>query len=126
MTYTYKGYPSGCPPDDCDDCKGTYYRLCTNDDVSDPKHYKSYFQLGKRRDSDDCEARALSLRCTKEQAISLIDMMGDGIGRYILVLELNGGHGDMRLSRSSSGHCNWWVPDTVQAMSYVHHVEGPY
>jgi hypothetical protein len=127
LNYSWPGdYPLDCPPDDCDEGCGKYYRILTNPDRTDPNHYKSYYDLKRGNDVNTCGRRALSLRMTREQAKALIDIVGERIGRYIICLNLRGNHGLVKITNLVKGHCNWWIPLGVNPVDFCEgEVEGP-
>ncbi len=115
--YTFAGYPNDCPPRDCGERCGTYYRLLTSANKNDPEHHRTYHELRKGHDPDSCAARALTIVLTEQQARGYQASLGPMyrfMGRY----ELNGGHGVVRVGNRQTGHCSWWVPDGVSPSAY--------
>jgi len=89
--------------------------------------YRSYYQTtGKHPGS--CKDRALSIFSELDDAIELINSVGEKIGRFIITLELNGGHGKIQVNNNPSvgGHCDWWVPPSTDPTDYEAQRSGPY
>ncbi|MGH2637963.1 MAG: hypothetical protein ACRDF4_01540 [Rhabdochlamydiaceae bacterium] len=124
MGYSYPDYPKGCPPSNCIEECGTYYRVAEDEEVK-KEHFQSYYELGIITNPKRCDGRAVSLRRTREQAIELINSLGDSIGNYLFEMQLKGGHGIIQHNNSESGHCNWWIPKTVDPTKYAVSIEGP-
>ena len=128
MRYTFTGYPENCPPEPREEMCGTYYRLVRNNNIADPSHFKSHYELNQRldlEDSDPCSRRALSMFKEYDQAVNLSKNYPK-LGKFIACLNLNGGHGVVCKDECKYvGHHNWWVPSGVVAADFCPKIEGP-
>lgn len=116
-SYEFPGYPTGCPPAECGESCGTYFRLLTNANRDDPEHYLTYHDRRVGHDPDSCESRALSVVLTEAQARGYQASLGPQY-RFIGKFDLTGGHGLVRIGNRQTGHCSWWVAGGVRPALY--------
>lgn len=129
MMYTFPNhYPTDCPPQPHNEMCGTYYRLAKNKNISDPKHFMSYYEekrMIKLEDTNPCSRRALSMFKDYEDAVIMSKQIPT-LGKYVARLDLTGGHGVVCKDGFASGsHHDWWLPNNVNACNYCSKIEGP-
>lgn len=126
--YTFPShYPPGCPTPPHTPNSGTYYRLVKNDNPLDPNHYKSHYETGERPDlesKEPCGRRAVSVFKDIDDAILLWQLFPTK-GKYVAVLNLNGGHGVVKNVPHNpfKTHHNWWVPNGVSAQNFCNDIK---
>ncbi len=121
----YSQYPFNCPPNGATELSGIYHRAIKHESPF-PEDFFSPFIRNTHPNLDDCERRAISIDNSIDDTIRAIGQM-PALGKYVAILELNGGHGLIQKapSRKRKGHCNWWIPNHVGPVQFVSKIFGP-
>jgi len=127
--YTFPShYPDNCPPLPHNEMCGIYYRLAINNNKSDPKHFRSYYEEKRRikeEATEPCKRRALSIFGDYNDAVIILKQIPT-LGKYIAHLDLTGGHGVVQKDGCGlESHHGWWVPNGVNPCDYCSKIEGP-
>ena len=117
-------YPRNCPPKPFEERCGRYYLVVRNLEKENSEHYKSFHETNRAvwlESTKACDRRSLSMFADRNDAINL-SLQFPGKGKYIAVLDLNGGHGVVRKDSRKSHH-SWWIPIGVIPANFCSNIE---
>jgi hypothetical protein len=112
-------YPEDCPPEDCEDCAGRFYRLVERNPPDETDFIPNYLLFPDREDCRTCTGAGLSVFGTEKSARNLrqLPVFRD---HFVAVVVLPSSAGKMKRGNAKNRHhCTWWVCDKVSPLGFV-------